>query len=166
MTDHLELANSLSSRSPRTLGRYQKVCDAASEANYSLDRAAEVAGVPWSMVLSWLKDKRFVDMWGAQRIRLTEQVFGTSVELALGKKVKDEDGKVVAELPPDGAMLRHLSNALDPRFQKRTTVEHTGSVDVHINAALKEMTDEEKRAELRRLLGPEPMTLEGEIVGD
>ena len=142
---------------------YDSFCKKAAEADFALDKCAELAGVSWPTVVGWLSDRKFVDQWAQTRIALNEKMFGTSVGLALGREVavQTEDGDVRVEArPPDGAMLRHLQTALDPRFAKRATIEHTGSVDVNVRSALTTMTDAEKRDELRRLLADEPLEIE------
>lgn len=135
--------------------QYRRFCSKAEEANFALDKCAELAGLNWETVLGWMRDKTFVDMWTAERIRLNEKMFGKSVELALGKKTTTEDmegNTREVEVAPDGAMLRHLQNALDGRFAKKSTVEHTGSMDVHVRGALAGMSDAEKMVEIKRLL--------------
>lgn len=136
----------------------------AAEANFALDRCAKLAKQRWVTVLEWVQDPEFVEGWARTRVELNERLFGTSVEMALGRKIgEDPETGTAIVAPPDGAMVRHLQSALDDRFAKRTTVEHKGTVDVHVSAALGAMSDAEKRAELRRLLAEdEGMTLEME----
>lgn len=143
---------------------YAKFFSHAAEADFALDRCAKLAKQQWSTVLEWIQDPEFVDGWARTRVELNERLFGTSVEMALGRRIgEDPETKAPILAPPDGAMVRHLQGALDDRFAKRTTVEHKGTVDVHVSAALGAMSDAEKRAELRRLLAEdEGVTLEME----
>ena len=56
-------------------------------------------------------------------------------------------------------MIRHYQNARDPRFQKVVKHKHEGRID-HVHGRLLEgMTPEEKREEIRQLLGDEALKL-------
>lgn len=136
--------------------RYQNVCDQALPANYDLERAAELAGVSWQTVIRWIGDSEFADLWAAQRVRLSERLMGTAVEMALGstKKVETDEGEVVVETrAPDSSMVRHLQGAMDPRFQKTTKVAVQGTLDVTLHSAMGGMSEEELNAEIARLAG-------------
>jgi len=149
--------------------RYKRFCAHAEEASFALDKCSEVARVPWHTVQEWMGDRDFVDIWARTRLRLTERMFGTGVEMALGKTITNEypDGSSnTVVVPPDGAQLRFYQSALDPRFAKKATVQHTGVIDVQVHSALSQMSDAEKRAEIMRLLEEAPMTIEAQACGD
>jgi hypothetical protein len=125
--------------------KYETFCHNYRVAQFSMMKAAEGSGLSYETIRRWRRDSpEFCQMLMESEAGVTDLAFEKTVQLI-------EEG--------DGAMIRHYQNARDPRFQKVVKHKHEGRID-HVHGRLLEgMTPEEKREEIRQLLGDEALKL-------
>ena len=113
---------------------------------WSERRAAKATRVDPATLRRWKNDPRFAKrLRRAMKEKLDELEYaGTAIAL----------GEHPTSTRPDGAMIRHIQGAQDPRYRKVVKHKHSGMIG-HFAAQL---TPQEKREHLERLLGMRGLT--------